>query len=71
MGEQLRTDLSKRLGLRTDEVALLLGVSTETVVAWCKSGEIPSMRCGRTWLISPDALRARLLGIPLLPERYL
>lgn len=59
MSEQLRADLSRRLGLRTDEAASLLGVSTETIVAWCRSGQLPAVRYGRTWLISPDALRAR------------
>ncbi|MGO9233588.1 MAG: helix-turn-helix domain-containing protein [Methylocella sp.] len=53
-----------RLGLRVAEAAELLGVSQETVIIWCRSGQLPSMRCGRTWLISPDALRERMLAPP-------
>ncbi len=63
MSEQLRTDLSKRLGLRTDEAAASLGVSVPTIVEWCRSGQLPAVRYGRTWLVSPDALRARFAAL--------
>ena len=39
-------------------VAAFLGVSTDVVYAWAKSGELPSIRLGRILRFNPEAIRA-------------
>lgn len=62
-----------RLGLRVHEVAEALGVRPATIRDWIAAGELPAARLGGVWLISPDALRERMTGLPAgwAPGRFL
>jgi excisionase family DNA binding protein len=68
---ELPAPFKNRMGLRVDEVALMLGVSPETVADWCRKGELPAAKIGRTWFIPPEIMRQKMLGIPFVPERLL
>jgi excisionase family DNA binding protein len=60
-----------RLGLRIREVAAAFDVQPETVRQWIITGQLPAARFGKIWFVSPEIVRQRMLGVPLLPERYL
>lgn len=38
--------------LRTDEVAALLDVPSDRVTRMAREGQLPAIRCGRTWRFS-------------------
>jgi excisionase family DNA binding protein len=66
---KLPSFFENRAALRVGEVARALGVSEETVAHWIRRGDLPAAKVGRTWLVSPDILRQRLM--PGYPERLL
>jgi len=43
---------------RTDEVAKLLDVPVDRITRMARAGELPAVRCGRTWRFCPDQIRA-------------
>jgi len=67
---ELPAPFKNRMGLRVDEVALMLGVSPETVADWLRTNQLPRTKIGRTWFVEVDALRQRLMT-PAYPVRML
>jgi excisionase family DNA binding protein len=44
--------------LRTDEVAALLDVPADRVTRMARDGQLPAIRCGRTWRFSYEQVNA-------------
>jgi excisionase family DNA binding protein len=63
MVQELPSDYGSRLGLRTDEVAALFGVSVETVALWCRNRALPATRFGKVWLVDIAAVRQRFASL--------
>lgn len=70
MIEELPSSFDNRLGLRVAEVAELVGVAPETVIAWIKANELPATKFGRTWIVPIDGLRQRFVALSY-PARLL
>ena len=58
-----------QIAYRTHQVADQLGVSTDTVRAWVRSGRLRAKRPGRTILIPAEALEEFLRDAPSYPIR--
>ncbi len=60
---------SGRLMYTVAEVARLLGIGRSTAYELVLSGELPAVRIGRRWLVSPTVLRDLLGQEPPPPHR--
>ena len=60
---------SGRLMYTVAEVARLLGIGRSTAYELVLSGELPAVRIGRRWLVSPAVLRTLLGQEPPPPDQ--
>ena len=44
--------------MRTDEVGVVLDIPTDRVARMARQGQLPAIRCGRTWRFAREALDA-------------
>jgi len=44
--------------LRTDEVAIFFDIPSDRVTRMAREGQLPAIRCGRTWRFSGDQINA-------------
>lgn len=60
--------VNEKLAFTVDEVAQLLGISRSSAYQAVHSGEIPSLRIGRRYLVPKQALDELLRATPTVSE---
>ena len=58
MSRQSDRDSQPEVLLDVDGVAAVLGLHQQTIYGMARSGELPSIRVGRTWRFRPSDLKA-------------